>query len=269
MTAHRREADREAVDSAARIWQVYADQIGIPDARALAADEPLARDHDASGHRTLHRVSRSVGRALGVALLAAIVVVAGTALWRNLFSAPATLPPRAVSVPTRVPPRSADHPTRVTAGGEQVQAPLMIAAPEPTVPTRVEPRAAEITAPATTTAVAPSAVSAADSPLYRVTFDFGSDRVRDDSRAILHKVVAAMKANPDWRLTIEGHADAQGTPEVNQALSERRAQAIKAHLESAGIAPARLTALGFGASRPALPDVRHGSLDRRVELHRR
>ena len=105
---------------------------------------------------------------------------------------------------------------------------------------------------------------------YRVTFEFGSDGINADSKRILDEIVVAMKANPDWRVAIEGHTDARGTEDYNRALSERRARAARTYLQSAGIAPGRLSAVGFGASRPVAPnDARGNVLNRRVELHRR
>jgi len=79
-----------------------------------------------------------------------------------------------------------------------------------------------------------------------------------------------MKANPDWQLTIAGHTDAHGPPSYNMALSERRAQAAKAYLESSGISAQRLRASGFAGSRPLAPnDGPLTFLNRRVEFHGR
>jgi outer membrane protein OmpA-like peptidoglycan-associated protein len=106
--------------------------------------------------------------------------------------------------------------------------------------------------------------------LSRINFDFATDDIDARSKRALDKVVAAMTANPGWRLTIEGHTDVHGTADYNRALSERRARAVRKYLEAAGIAPQRLTAVGFGASRPVAPnDAPGNALNRRVELHRR
>jgi OmpA-OmpF porin, OOP family len=78
-----------------------------------------------------------------------------------------------------------------------------------------------------------------------------------------------MKAHPEWRMAVEGHTDVQGALDYNRLLSERRAQAVKAHLQSAGIAPERLTAVGFGASRPLAAGGSSGTiLNRRADLRR-
>jgi outer membrane protein OmpA-like peptidoglycan-associated protein len=280
MTTHRRNADGEPADSAARIWQVYADHIGIPDARALAGEEPPASDSDLllPLQPRSRRRSSFLGRPIAVMVIAAVAAMAGTAFWRTLSLAPATLESRAVPVSAGEARRSADHPTPATTREDRPRPSPVIAARDERVPAPRDDRAAADVVPAATTAVAgPTAVSISDPAPpavgemlpYRITFDLGSDRVNDGLKPILSKVVAVMKANPGWRLAIEGHADALGAADFNQALSERRAQAIKAHLESAGIASSRLSAHGFGASRPVAPHIPHGSVNRRVELHRR
>jgi outer membrane protein OmpA-like peptidoglycan-associated protein len=106
--------------------------------------------------------------------------------------------------------------------------------------------------------------------LYGITFDFGSDHVRDESKATLDQVTASLKAHADWRVTIEGHTDAVGADAANQQLSERRAAAVRTYLTTAGIEATRLTARGFGAKQPvAGNDTELGrSQNRRVELVR-
>jgi OmpA-OmpF porin, OOP family len=105
--------------------------------------------------------------------------------------------------------------------------------------------------------------------MNRITFDFGSEGINAESKRTLDTIVVALKANPHWRIVIEGHTDAQGTPDYNRVLSERRAQAVEDYLEAAGIAPGRLRAAGFGASRPLAPnDARGNAVNRRVEIRR-
>jgi len=106
--------------------------------------------------------------------------------------------------------------------------------------------------------------------LYQIRFAFDSDRIADDSKTGLNNIVVAMKANPNWLLSIEGHTDAYGSPDHNQWLSERRAHAVKAYLRSSGIAAERLSIVALSALRPAAPnDAAGGILNRRVEIYRR
>jgi outer membrane protein OmpA-like peptidoglycan-associated protein len=106
--------------------------------------------------------------------------------------------------------------------------------------------------------------------LYGINFDSDSDHLRDESKPTLDLVVTVLKAHPDWKLTIEGHTDSTSTPQHNQALSEGRANAVKAYLTGAGIDAARLTPKGFGSTQPvASNDTALGrAANRRVELVR-
>jgi OOP family OmpA-OmpF porin len=76
-------------------------------------------------------------------------------------------------------------------------------------------------------------------------------------------------------VSIEGHTDSVGSPEYNQRLSERRAEAVRAHLVDAhAIAPDRLITRGYGETRPAGPttdpdgsdNVERRQRNRRVEI---
>ncbi len=106
------------------------------------------------------------------------------------------------------------------------------------------------------------------SVLYGINFDFNSDKIRDESKPTLDKVVAILKEHHDWRILIEGHTDNIGGDSFNQTLSEKRAAAVKNYLINAGIDAARLGATGLGLSRPvATNDTEAGrAQNRRVEL---
>jgi outer membrane protein OmpA-like peptidoglycan-associated protein len=104
--------------------------------------------------------------------------------------------------------------------------------------------------------------------LYGINFDSDSDVIRPESKPALDQVVAMLKGSPELKITIEGHTDNTSTPEHNQQLSERRANAVKQVLVSSGIDAARLAAAGFGATKPvASNDNALGRAEnRRVEL---
>ena len=73
----------------------------------------------------------------------------------------------------------------------------------------------------------------------------------------------------DLKLAIEGHTDNVGSAAANQSLSEQRAAAVVKYLvEAHGIAAARLSSRGFGATKSAVPnDTPEGrQSNRRVEL---
>jgi OOP family OmpA-OmpF porin len=67
----------------------------------------------------------------------------------------------------------------------------------------------------------------------------------------LNAVANAMKAHEDITLVLEGHTDSTASESYNQSLSERRAQAVKAKIvEDYGIDASRISAVGYGESRP-------------------
>src|SRR5207302_8422055 len=86
--------------------------------------------------------------------------------------------------------------------------------------------------------------------VYGIHFNSDSDRIKDESKPTLDKIVTMLKAKSDWKMTIEGHTDSTSTPQHNQDLSDRRSISVKNYLQSAGIAPARLSTAGFGATKP-------------------
>ena len=61
---------------------------------------------------------------------------------------------------------------------------------------------------------------------------------------------AILEENPRGIVLIQGHASEDGSVEYNQALSERRAESVKAKLIEMGVDPARLEVQAFGESRP-------------------
>jgi outer membrane protein OmpA-like peptidoglycan-associated protein len=67
---------------------------------------------------------------------------------------------------------------------------------------------------------------------------------------MLGDIVRVMSDVPDMRLRIEGHTDAQGDETANQALSERRAKAVRDYLVSKGVDASRLEAIGYGGTKP-------------------
>ncbi|WP_051359706.1 OmpA family protein [Adhaeribacter aquaticus] len=84
-----------------------------------------------------------------------------------------------------------------------------------------------------------------------IQFEFDKAVLRKVSFRKLDQIVRFLKQNPDFDVNVSGHADATGTDEYNQGLSERRAAAVARYLTSRGrIARNRVTTVGYGESRP-------------------
>ena len=89
------------------------------------------------------------------------------------------------------------------------------------------------------------------------------------SRPILDDVAQVMKDRPDLKIRVEGHTDDQGSDDANLKLSQDRAETVKAYLvKNHGVAANRLTAEGFGDTKPLAPntDEEGRAKNRRVEL---
>ena len=248
MSAPRREPGAKASTSADRVWQVYADRVGIPGGVPPAA-EPLTIDDAAPRGRSVARlVARTIGGLIAILVVVLVTAFGGAIVWRSLGRSPQRVePPRPTTVAT-TPVREVAPPVR-----------------EAATPVReVAPPVREATTPVR--AVAPPAKEATAT---RIPFEFDSDELSGEAKASLQRVVVALKSNPDWRVALEGHTDALGPADHNLSLSERRARAVKSYLESAGIAAGRLTISAFGALRPVAPNNPAGNvLNRRVDIRR-
>lgn len=108
-----------------------------------------------------------------------------------------------------------------------------------------------------------------------VLFDFDKHELKPEAFVSLGKVAEVLRASPDAPVSIEGHTDGKGTDAYNQPLSERRAQSVRAWLvEHGGVSGAKITAKGWGKTRPVAPNTRPDGSDdpegrkknRRVEV---
>lgn len=105
-----------------------------------------------------------------------------------------------------------------------------------------------------------------------IYFDTGSDAIRQESAPTLKEIGAMLKDHPDLKLTIEGHTDNVGKAETNQALSEKRAAAVRQYLiDNYQVDASRLDAQGLGQTKPVgTNDTAEGrQQNRRVELVKR
>jgi outer membrane protein OmpA-like peptidoglycan-associated protein len=125
--------------------------------------------------------------------------------------------------------------------------------PPPPVVAPVAPAPAAVPAPART---------------FLVFFDFNRADLTDRARQIIAEAAQNAQRGGVTRIEVSGHADRSGTPQYNQRLSERRAQAVAAELERRGVARSNMAIQAFGESRPLVPtaDGVREPQNRRVEI---
>jgi peptidoglycan-associated lipoprotein len=101
-----------------------------------------------------------------------------------------------------------------------------------------------------------------------VHFDFDRYNLRPEAVKILDDAIDTLRANPDMRITIEGHTCNIGTAEYNLALGERRAQAVRDYLINRGVATGRMQTVSYGEERPKHDNSREETrrLNRRAAL---
>jgi outer membrane protein OmpA-like peptidoglycan-associated protein len=99
-------------------------------------------------------------------------------------------------------------------------------------------------------------------------FATGQSQLQGDGERAVGKLADFLKRNPERHAAIEGYTDSVGGEAANQALSDRRAQAVVAALVSRGVPPASLQSAGYGETRPVAPNTTVGGRqqNRRVEV---
>jgi outer membrane protein OmpA-like peptidoglycan-associated protein len=101
-----------------------------------------------------------------------------------------------------------------------------------------------------------------------VLFDTGSFTLKPGAREKLAKISGIVLAHPGLNLQIEGHTDSVGSDEMNQSLSERRADSVRDFLAEQGVPGSAISARGFGKTQPVASNdtVEGRQRNRRVEL---
>jgi outer membrane protein OmpA-like peptidoglycan-associated protein len=99
-------------------------------------------------------------------------------------------------------------------------------------------------------------------------FDPGKATLKDGAQRALNTLAGLLNKHADRSISIEGFTDSTGTKELNQRLSEQRADAVKEALVARGIEPKRIDTRGYGPQFPiASNDTPVGrQLNRRVEI---
>jgi len=101
-----------------------------------------------------------------------------------------------------------------------------------------------------------------------VLFDFNQYTLKPGAREKMAKVAGILLAYPGLKVQLEGHTDSVGSDDYNMKLSENRANTVREYLQSQGVPPGNLTAVGYGKTQPvASNDTAAGrQQNRRVEM---
>ncbi|GAB3952936.1 OmpA family protein [Spirosoma harenae] len=105
-------------------------------------------------------------------------------------------------------------------------------------------------------------------PLNNIFFDTGKAELRPESSPELDRLVTNLNESPKMTIEVRGHTDNTGSNEINNKLSQDRADAVREYFISKGIEPDRVASKGFGESKPiATNDTEAGrQQNRRVEF---
>lgn len=101
-----------------------------------------------------------------------------------------------------------------------------------------------------------------------IFFRSGSARLKAESHGILDQLADIITRCPGMVIEVGGHTDDEGSDAANQRLSEQRAQSVARYLAEKGVEAARLRSVGYGESRPVVPNDtwENKARNRRIEF---
>ncbi len=101
-----------------------------------------------------------------------------------------------------------------------------------------------------------------------VLFDVNSYAIKPGAHDELQRVAQVLNNYPQTTIQIAGHTDSTGSESYNQQLSQRRAESVKNALVGYGVAPMRLTTIGFGETKPIASNATEAGrqMNRRVAI---
>jgi peptidoglycan-associated lipoprotein len=124
------------------------------------------------------------------------------------------------------------------------------AAPAAPAPAPMAP-AAPSTKPVEDATAMRQAVQAFEST--HVYFDYDKSDIKAEAKSVLEKKAEFLRANAQYKVTIEGYCDERGTNEYNMALGDRRAKSAMKYLNALGISANRMSTVSYGEEKPADP----------------
>ncbi|SFD90866.1 Outer membrane protein OmpA [Chitinophaga sp. CF118] len=99
-------------------------------------------------------------------------------------------------------------------------------------------------------------------------FSTGKAEISKSSLSSLDNIATLLQAHPEWHLKLSGHTDSEGTPALNQELSEKRSEAVKQYLQTKGVDAKHISAIGYGQTKPLTTNQTKAEREknRRVEM---
>ena len=104
--------------------------------------------------------------------------------------------------------------------------------------------------------------------LQNIQFEYNSSALTEDSHTGIQMLTDFLKRNPDLKVELAGHTDNVGSENYNKKLSADRAEVVRKALVDNGIDETRLTANGYGSTKPLAPNdsEEHRAMNRRTEM---
>ena len=185
---------------------------------------------------------------LALVALAAISVVGAGCAKKNVAAATPAAPQPAASAPSR--PAATSAPMRSNAAPTE----------RATAPARRYPDAATR-----------ARIDQLLAKIEDAYFDYNKHTLRPDAVKALQADSTELRdiivQYPDYKLTIEGHADERGSEEYNRALGDARAKAAKEYLVGVGIPDAQLAVVSYGKDRPVCEEHDEACWQRNRRIH--
>lgn len=177
---------------------------------------------------------------------------------------------RAPAPPAATPPA---RPETAAGTTTPITQPVLETRPLPSAAAQA-PAAPAMTAVDTTAAAkltTPGAHRDPASPLAQrvIYFEFDSAAIDSRFQPILDAHATYLKANPGFKVILQGHADERGSREYNLALGQRRAESVRQALSLLGVADGQMEAVSLGEEKPAVEghDESAWKMNRRTEIH--
>ena len=104
--------------------------------------------------------------------------------------------------------------------------------------------------------------------LQNIQFEYNSSALTEGSESGIQMLLEFLQRNPELKVELAGHTDNVGSDSYNLKLSSERAEVVRQALVDKGVDATRLTAKGYGATRPLVPNdsEEHQSVNRRTEM---